>query len=605
MLMDNAINRTIWPEAALRPASTSPVNTSTAPVSQRGFWRRPLMMTLLCALAGVAALQLWRPLYHLTDDNLDGWLPVFVEFSRRLWSGQNPFVSESLFGGGYNYFADTGVLGMVSPLFLLATPLGCSRWYYLAADLIASLNLIAIALAFCWSAMRLRERLRLEVTDATLVFLSVSYAFSGFNLLVNASWIGFVNPQASMPLMIAAFYEPGRRRSIALIVGAMLFGLLGSHPHPFVYMCGFIGLLCLFVAWHQRSWEPVRRLCAGAAIAAIILSPVLAPAMMGFSTSQRQAALTMKDATASSIPAAQLAASIVLGPPALPLFPAMSVHYAEPSFSIAIAFSLANVPLLLALARKRRLSRIEIGLAVASLIAVLLIVRPVWLQSVMLEIPLLRSLRWPFREVADLNFFLHLLALLNLGPLLHRVTRVGVIAGAASFLVIGLGAAPTFQLMHVDRALVVSGKAEVFWRALRERLGEKPRVIVGSHPALTMGTQLRFAPFSLLGAYNYAALFDFVNVSGYAPTQAGPAITKEARPFHFGGIYWYPQAEKIWRENPELTLVELLRNSPAILRVRRRGQTWVFSYDERSGDLREIERPPALPETPADPGTGS
>jgi hypothetical protein len=210
----------------------------------------------------------------------------------------------------------------------------------------------------------------------------------------------------------------------------------------------------------------------------------------------------------------------------------------------------------------------------------------------MLKIPLLRSLRWPFREVADLNFFLHLLALLNFSSLFHRTIRLGLFAGAASFLVIFLGPAPTFNPMNVDRSLILSGRTAAFWRTLQERLGQKPRVIVAGYPVLTLGPQIRLAPFSLLGAFNYAALFNFANVSGYSPTQAGSALTQGYRPYHFGGIYFNPHAEKIWMQHPELTLVELLRNRPAIIRVRHATKTWVFGYDDRTDRLWEIKDAP-------------
>ena len=249
-----------------------------------------------------------------------------------------------------------------------------------------------------------------------------------------------------------------------------------------------------------------------------------------------------------------------------------------------------NLPLIWLLVRKRKFSVLEIGIVICVIIAAFLIARPLWLQVIMLKVPLFRSLRWPFREVAQLGFFLHLLALLNLGALFHRSTRLGVFAGVAAFSVIFLGAVPTFSPMYIDRELVISGKAAEFWRKLSDRLGEKPRVIVAAPPQLVLGRQIQHAPYSLLGAFNYAALFNFVNVSGYSPAQAGSAATVGFRPFHFGGIYWNQHAEKIWQKHPELTLMELLRNSPGVIRVRHGEQTWIFAYDERKHELRELEQ---------------
>jgi hypothetical protein len=569
----------------------------TPAVAQRRWLDHPIRLTALLSLLFLAGLQCWRPLYHLTDDNLTGWLPQFVEFSQRLWAEKNPFISEALFGGGYHLLKDAGVVSLLSPFVLLCTPLGATRWSYLAPDIVASLNLLTIALAFCWSGRRLRELLGLRVSDGTLVFLSLSYAFSPFNLVVNSSWIGFINSQAALPVITVALHEPGRRRALALITGATLFALLGGHLHSFITMNAFIGLFALVVARQQRSWQPVSRLVCGVALGLLLASPALAQTIGGFFTSTRSVGVSFRSAALSRLDAGQLLASLVLGPGATSLLPEMRVHSADPSYGVAIAFSLANLPLLWVFARKRTWSGLELGLVALVALTALLIVRPDWLQRVMLTVPLIRSLRWPFREVADLLFFVHLLALLNLGELCDRRVRLGVIAGGASFAVILLGGAPTFNAMSIDRELLLDGRAAKFWQTMRTQVGGTPRVIVAGHPQLCLGPQMQFAPFTLLGAYNYAALFGFVNVAGYSPTQAG-SVNDSLHPYHFGGIYWYPIAEKIWQDTPGLTLMEFIRNEPALIRVRHGNDVFFVIYHERTGQLALTRDPQVLAALP-------
>ncbi len=542
-----------------------------------------MLLTALVSLLVTLALQVWRPFYHLTDDNLSAWLPEFVDFSTRLWSGHNPFVNEWIFGGSYDLRRDPGVLGFFGPFQLLCTPLGASRWYYFAPDIIASLNLITIAVAFCWSGLRLRELLSLKITNGALVWLSLSYAFSPFNLVVNPSWIGFINPLASMPVLIVAMHEPRMRRGLILAGAAMLYALVGSHLHPFIYMNLFLGLLALFLARQQRSWQPVLRLIGGGLIALVIVSPLLLSAFAGFATSSRNAGVSLFNATLSRLSPLQVGASVILGPAATPFLPEMTVHSADSSYGVAIAFSLVNVPLLLVLVRKHLWSLFEVGLAVMALVIVLLVMRPDWLQQALSHVPLIRSLRWPFREVADLLFVIHMLALLNFTSLMERSIRLWVAIGAASYAVIFLGGPPTFNAFHPDRSLLFSGKAEEHWKAMKARLGENPRIIVASHPALTYGRGFYYAPFMLMGAYNYGAFFHVVNVSGYSPTQAGSA-GDAIHPYHIGGIYWYPHAQKIWRETPGLTLLEYLRNKPSLIRVRKGTDTFYIIYDEMTGE---------------------
>jgi hypothetical protein len=437
----------------------------------------------------------------------------------------------------------------------------------------------------------------LKISDGALVLLSLSYAFSPFNLVVNPSWLGFINPQASLPVIVAAWFEPNSRKSLGLIAGATLFALFGGHPHPFIYMSGFLGLLALAAAWHQRSWRPILLLIGGVALGLLVAAPILAPAVTGFSSSGRSEGVSLAGATLSRVPFAHLLASIFLGPAATAFIPAMHVHSADPTYAVAIAFSLANLPVAWLIIRKRSWSRFELGLVCAMACSALLIARPNWLQEVMSHLPLVRSLRWPFREIADLLFFVHFLALLNLGSLGNRKTLSPLIIGVALFAIIFLGAPPTFNPMQIDRSLILSGRTAAYWDQMRKRLGDHPRIIVAAHPQLTYGPQMALAPFSLMGAYNYGAMFGFINVSGYSPTQAG-SIGQTIHPFHLGGIYWYPLAEALWRNSPGTTLIEYLRNRPSVLRVRHDSDTFYVIYDELTHEISQTSDPEVLKKLP-------
>src|ERR1700749_1373060 len=51
-------------------------------------------------------LEIKRPCFFLTDDNLCVGLPFFTELGRHLKSGHSPFVSDYLYGGHYNLLRD-------------------------------------------------------------------------------------------------------------------------------------------------------------------------------------------------------------------------------------------------------------------------------------------------------------------------------------------------------------------------------------------------------------------------------------------------------------------------------------------------------------------
>ena len=54
-----------------------------------------LRNNLLVSALIFGVLEIWRPYFFLTDDNLDGGLPFFMEMGNHLLHGQSPFYSFS------------------------------------------------------------------------------------------------------------------------------------------------------------------------------------------------------------------------------------------------------------------------------------------------------------------------------------------------------------------------------------------------------------------------------------------------------------------------------------------------------------------------------
>jgi hypothetical protein len=564
-----------------------------------GWWRHPLGQALVLTFVSALALHLWRPLFHLTDDSLSAWLPIAVEFYEKLWTGRWPFVSDHVFGGNYNWLSDPMVFSLVGPHLLLFSPLVLTRFYFLLPDLVATFILLTTAGAFCGSALYLRKRLDLAISDGWIVFLSFSYTFTVYALLVNASWIMFINVHASYPVVFAALFARSIWRGAVAVAAAVVFSLLGSHPHPFCYLLIFGGLLALGVAWALRSWKPTLVFAAGATIAVIVLLPLIVPVLNGFIASWRGGEMQVGFTRSFNVPAGHLAASWLLGPAALLLHRPMQLHYAEPVFVAGLAWTLINLPLVFVLLhRRRRFSRVETVLVVTAFLCALFVARPVWLAELLAQIPLVRSLRWPFREIAVLNAITHLLAVLCLTPQLQRVFRFGALASAplgAAFLFFP---APTFNPLELDREMIVSGKAAAFHRELARIYGQGRRTIISADPKLVLNhPEPEPLPFAALGSHNYAALSEMVGVAGYSATVPDWVWPSEeyADPMHWGGIYSLQQAEELVAEDPTLLRLTLRSLDPLVVEAARGNKRHLFRIDAETGDFREV---PLLTQAP-------
>ncbi len=75
-------------------------NSSEAGQAPQRSGGKVVAMAAALALLACVALQIWRPYFFLTDDNVVQWLPPMVEMSRNLHAEGKPvFVSASVFGG--------------------------------------------------------------------------------------------------------------------------------------------------------------------------------------------------------------------------------------------------------------------------------------------------------------------------------------------------------------------------------------------------------------------------------------------------------------------------------------------------------------------------
>jgi hypothetical protein len=538
---------------------------------------RPLSVTCLLAFVGALLLQFWRPFFFLTCDTLSASLPISTEAYRRLWEGHSPFYNPYLFGG-YDLLSDSTHFVLWSPLALPFSFLARTAYYFLLPDIVGTLSLAVIAGAFCWSALRLKRALDLPIPPALIVALSLSYAFTPYNFLVGASWIGFLNIQAAYPLVLAGAFERNWRQALAIQAAALLYAIFGGHMHLTTMLVLFGGLTILLAAGVQRSMRPILVWAGAGLLTLLLILPLLWPSLVGFSQSGRNAALSVAEASGFNVPLPKLAASFLLGPMCQGMVgDGIHIDQSDPLYNSAIAFALVNLPLVGLLAWKRRWNVLELGLAGLALCVAVCIVRPVWLAQIFSHLPLLRSLRWPFREIVVLSFLTHALFLVGFRPPTARGARMTALAcgaaGALSLACVFLCAAPTFWLFEPDRRLIISGEADRYWNQLKERhgvaLGE-PRFAVQAQPEALMPRR-RAVPFSLLGGFNYASLFRISNVTGFSTVAPRNARWLEnelgVQPWFWGGVYSEGAVDRITAAHPDVQRIVLTGMLPMTWRV--------------------------------------
>jgi hypothetical protein len=210
-----------------------------------------------------------------------------------------------------------------------------------------------------------------------------------------------------------------------------------------------------------------------------------------------------------------------------------------------------------------------------------MVARPVWLAELIVQIPLVKSLQWPFRELWLMHFAAHTFLLLNYRAVKPLALKFLVAASVVFFALVFLNRAPTFYLFDLDRRLVFSGEADRYWSKLIRENGAPPRVLVGIHPVY-INLARDYVPFTLLGTYNFGSLFGFISQSGYTFTVAvnDRDDADKPRPYWFPGAYTPADAQALWQDDPTVWRIDLTGLRPA---------EWTISYGERRRRFQLIE----------------
>jgi hypothetical protein len=513
-----------------------------------------LRNNLLASALIFAALEWWRPYFFLTDDNLDGGLPFFMEVGKHLLSGRSPFISDHLFGGGYDLLRDPDYFAW-HPLYLAVSLLAGTPFHCAMIDVAAFALLMLATAGFVTLAHYLRREMALTISDGWIMFYALSFTYTMIALATGASWLTFLGNQSALPWLVLGILQKTWRRGVGLVALFSLHQMLGGHLSPTVSSSIFLSLFALGMSLSRRSWLPLANWLIGYAVALVVILPLLIPMLEGFFASMRSQGVTLEDMQANNIPVLQFPTSLFLG---MALWLIHPHDHPLVTYTLALGASAAVWCLVPALVSRAKWRGLEVVTLLMMIFGAVLICRPVWITEIMMRLPLFRSMRWPFREFVQFQFFMHLFLLVRPPGLTAQLRRFSALFGTC-LLVIPMAfytLPPTFNPMNWDRELILTGGFERYWDQVRPLLKPTDRIAVLI--PLDLYEDDRFEePYSLLGTYNYAALAGVVNAWGYSPTVPRDQVYTKTYAIYPFGAYLPSQKQSLMAERPELKFITL------------------------------------------------
>lgn len=552
-----------------------------------------LRLVLGVTVAGLLALQVWRPFFFLTDDNATFYCPIQVEVLRNLVEGKPVLVSNALFGGNYHWGNDISVYPILSPFAFLAAWTVWTPWPHVIIEIVSSCTLLAVAASFCACAHWLRRTENLPLTDRALVLATLSYTFAPYHLLMSASWIGYLNAQAAWPLLFVAVRHPSFRQAAGIATAALGFSVFGGNFHALSFLLLGAGLWGSVEAVRQKSARPLLALLCGGLVCFALMWLCMGDPLAGLKSAEGVRSLAANRGVQLNLTPPQLGASLLLGPLSQSVVAPMVLFGAGAWWSAGVGCTLVGLPLLVVLCTRRWRTGNEWILAASALLLVLVIWRPGPLHDLFSHLPLLRSLRWPFREISALIAVLHLwFVLVWRPPAQPWLNRAVWAAAALPVLACLAGGPPAFAAHDLSRRLVFSPTTAAYWNELRPLLGNRP-IVAGRVPNLAPDLE-RF-PLPLLAAPNFSALYELTYAGGNSTTS--PAIIDPVIGLIAAGgrgLASGPRLAAYLERRPQTNLFLLHRLDPAIWSLHIPGDPpRYFQLDDESLTVRQIRGLPA------------
>lgn len=525
-------------------------------------------------MAVFVLLQIWRPYFFLTDDNMSSVLPGFADLGNTLRHGKIPRTTEGLYAGSYNLWRDPGSLTLLFPIHIAGMLLATTPFRLAAIDAISLFNLLVGAIAMQACVCAFGRRFDRVVPEWVAGFLAVSYVTSVYSLAIGSSWFSFLGNQAAIPIIALGFVATRRGSGFALVTAGMLYSLIGGHLAPFFFSALFLGIFSVCLSAVETKWEPIWRYLGGSILAIVVVSPALISLLSGFLGSSRNEGITPAAIIQNNLPFPALFLGATVGVESIGPWNFQPILGSLAEVALPLSFSAAAICFLAMLGTITKFRALDWALVAMLLLVALFLHRPDWLQTILSSVPFFRSLRWPMREAMLFLFFAHLLVGLGWYRL-PRLLRSALppISAAAFAIPLFLMPSPTFNRFAVDRKLLLDGRAERVWQEVRALLPQAsdcyvvPLLDRGLYQALGQRRFISNAPHTLMGGYNYPALFGMKSSTGY--TMPGFAQTFRGHPPVLWPGYFSPtQFSPEELEDPHLLFTSIQSVDPVIVEYR-------------------------------------
>ena len=543
-------------------------------------------------------LEIWRPCFFLTDDNLSTGFPILTEMGLHLGRGQSPYHTAYLFGGHYDLSSDISCF-FWHPFYLLASLLANTPAHFWILDAVALGFLLLTVAGFTLLSLRLVEEFNPQLPAVYVVFFTLSFVFSSYTLIVTSSWMGFLANESALPWLLLGILERRALHGTLLILFFSFHEIMGAFPPMNISTGLYFSLFAIALALIRRSIIPLLTWSLGSLLAVLLSLPFLFHALGGFAVSDRAVGVSVAGSSLYSMPALVYPFSFFIGT-WTDAFAALGadgwLHAGEfPSLSVLMACGAAwcVIP---AVASRMRWRQFDVVLLVLMALIIVMTIRPTVLGEIIHRTPLLKSTRWPFRECLQLLFFFHVFLLVRFpGKLRGWVPAVAVFSLIVFVAPQPFSRVPALNPLSADRAAIFSGKADEFWSRVKTQLGP------GDHIATVidqgaLNSELmkkdgdRLLAFSMLGTANFPAYLRLPCASGYSPTITRAELFLHTRPDWTFGAFGSEQMAALLAEKPDLKIIEVssidpLKDEPRIPRSTDRHFSVILPRSEEQRSL--------------------
>jgi len=500
------------------------------------------------------ALECWRPCFFLTDDNLDGGLPFLTEMGRHLLSGQSPFYTDYLFGGHYDLLRDATFF-VWHPVYLLSSLLAGTPFYYVMVDVNAFVFVMLTTAGFVNLAWYLRREMELKVSDGWIMFLTLSFTYSVIALALGASWLNYMVNQSVLPWLTLGILQKKWRSGIGLVALFSLHQILGGHPLAMISNNVFLTVFAVGVSLSRRSILPLGSWLIGFTLALVVCLPLFYPVLGGFFASARAMGVSLEDMQTNNISAAEFPTALFLG---MALWIIHPPEHAHVTYTLALCSCAAAWCIIPAMLNRARWRGLEIVTFAVLVFTIIMVCRPVWVAEIMMQLPVFRSMRWPFRELVQFQFFFHLFLLVRAPGLTvaHQRLTAAISACVMVIPLILYIIPPTLNEMPLGRRLIFSGEFDRYWDEVRPLLKPTDRIAVLIPFKVYMDDNFE-KPNGLLATFNYSMLARVINVYGYSHAVPEDQLYIPTIPYYPNGAYEISQKAALLQERPDLRLITL------------------------------------------------